>query len=215
MTRVKLGGVVAVLALAVGLSGCGSSGQGQLRRPQGIVYSPNGEPLTGGPLGHRPCAQVMDGWFDRLDIGHQGRVTHDQFLADAEAQFVRMDLDHDGYITPEELARFRAPYTDNRQAMVPPSDERPDGGGDAAESRRGRRQEGPSQPSRGTGHASLTQADPVMSADTDLDFRVSHQEFLAQAEAIFKRLDSDHQGTITKPATEASCPKNADGELYR
>ena len=215
MSRLKLGGVVAVVALAVGLSGCGGSSHAQIRRPQGIVYSPNGEPLTGGPLGHRPCAQAMGGWFDRLDGGHQGKVDHDQFINDAEAQFARMDLDHDGYITPEELARFRAPYTDNRQAMVPPSDERPDGGGEG-EGRRGqRRQDAPSQPTRGSGHASLTEADPVMAADTDLDFRVSRQEFLTQAEAVFKHLDHDHQGAITRPAAETSCPKNADGETFR
>jgi len=76
-----------------------------------LLFSPNGEPITGGPLGQRPCAEAMGDWFDRLDSQHRDAISREAFLADARAQFAKMDLDHDGWITPAELSIYREPYT--------------------------------------------------------------------------------------------------------
>ena len=46
-----------------------------------IIYSPNGEPLTGGPLGHPSCEEVLARWFDRLDVDRRGTIDRDQRTA--------------------------------------------------------------------------------------------------------------------------------------
>jgi hypothetical protein len=105
-------GTVVLLALLPALAAC--SGQGDpappAPRPTGPLYSPNGEPLSGGPLGHPSCQDALGRWFDHLDTSHTGAIDLAAFLADARHQFAAMDLNHDGQITPDELARYRVAY---------------------------------------------------------------------------------------------------------
>src|SRR5947207_754054 len=63
------------------------------------------------------------------------------------------------------------------------------------------------RPSAGRGDdGSIDQADPVMSADTNLDFRVSLAEFLAQARRVYARLDAGADGRLTRmAAVERAC----------
>ena len=95
------------LSLCTALLAC--SGLDKSSPPKAVLlFSPNGEPITGGPLGQRPCAEAMGDWFDRQ---HSAALSRESFLADARAQFAKMDLDHDGWITPAELSIYREPYT--------------------------------------------------------------------------------------------------------
>ena len=166
----------AVLLLAAGLSACaGHHGRSKHPVPPQLLYSPNGEPLNGGPLGTPPCDAAMAGWFDRIDANHDGRVDREEFLADARAQFARMDVEHYGYLTSEELDRYRAPY--RRGTRIPP------GGGN----------------------------DPVMSADSDLDFKVTPEEFAAQAAETFKRL-AGPDGTIGRDRLPSLCKAPSSSE---
>ncbi len=186
------------------------------------LYSPNGEPLSGGPLGHPSCEAALAGWFDRLDPSHQGKVSQAVFLADTAAQFDRMDLDHDGQITPAELASFRAPYDEPLMAEPVPRP-RPDavtagGQGDApfpgergdGRGRRGMGDGGWNQPTaQPLPHRANSvdiSADPVMAADTGLRFRVSRDEFLAQAGSVFARLDADRDGWLSRDEAVQACP---------
>ncbi|WP_158303936.1 EF-hand domain-containing protein [Paramagnetospirillum magneticum] len=75
-----------------------------------LLYSPNGEPLTGGPLGLPSCKLATEVWFERADTNHDGRLDREEFMADARAQFLRMDLDGQGYLTSDVLERYRDPY---------------------------------------------------------------------------------------------------------
>jgi hypothetical protein len=145
-----------------------------------LIFSPNGEPLSGGPLGHPACGEAMDRWFDRVDANHDGWIDRDEFLADARAQFARMDLDHDGNITSDELATFRAPFT--------------------------------AQPRAGGGRPPGTDADPVMSADANLDFKVSLAEFLRQADEIYSSLASAHGGGIGREDARRGCTRAEGGQ---
>lgn len=173
---------IAAVTLAILASACAGP---QKTAPAGAVllFSPNGEPITGGPLGQRPCAEAMGAWFDR--VGHGGTLGRDAFLADARAQFARMDLDHDGWITPAELSVYRAPYL--------PAPDGPEGG-------LGR--------NRGAGptRSSVTQEDPVMSADIGPKFKVGLEEFLTQADEVFTRLDKGHKGLLSREDVTGSCP---------
>ena len=202
-------GPCVALALVLALSACArnSHDKDQTNLPaRSTVYSPNGEPLTGGPLGRHLCVEALDSWFDRLDVGHTGRISHDQFIADTLVQFDRMNLDHDGFITSEELSRYRTPYEDTHgasQVPLPPRDD--DTGPDGYRRKQQQQQRPDSAASRGGSRTIQMVADPVMSADTDLDFKVSRAEWLQQAEAFFKAFDHDHQGAFTKQSIEGGC----------
>jgi hypothetical protein len=50
------------------------------------------------------------------------------------------------------------------------------------------------------------QPDPVMSADVNLDNRVTLEEFQAQAARTFASLDRNRDGRLSKDEVEASCP---------
>lgn len=160
------------LAVVLGLAGCGHDHHGgaPTKPVARMLYSPNGEALTGGPLGQPKCQDAVAGWFARVDANHDGRVDRDEFLADARAQFAAMDIDRQGYLTAEELGRVRTPYRPANYA------------------------------------ARASHQDPVMSADANLDFKVTPEEFLQQAEATFRRLDADHDGAIEAGELAPLCP---------
>jgi Ca2+-binding EF-hand superfamily protein len=171
-------------------------GRGEERpRPAKPILSPNAEPLTGGALGQRPCREALDGWVARIDTDHDGRISRAEFLADARAQFARMDLDQDGFITADELSTYRDPFLPHEEP-APLRRPRPEGGpGQPPAGGPGREPSGPT-----------ATADPVMSADTNLDFKVSLDEFLRQATALFDSLDIDHSGTLDSGKVTRRCP---------
>ncbi len=167
------------------------------------LYSPNGEPLTGGILGHPACEDALAGWMKSLTASHDGSISHDVFMADANHQFDRMDLGHTGFITAADLATFRAPYEDPIQPEHPPQ------AGDDRTSRRlgpGAAAGNPPSP-RPSGNLVDVTADPVMSADTSLRFKVSREDFLRQAEETFAHLDADHDGTLSRAEVMSFCPR--------
>jgi hypothetical protein len=196
--------MAAVLAgLVAGCSGRGPMGLGRDEpkpRPPEVAVSPNGEPLSGGPLGKLACADAAAQWFGRVDANHDGSIDKGEFMADLRAQFARMDLDHDGFITPDELAAYRAPYLYRSEGRTPPA------GGEAKPTPEGDTENAPHHRQRGAGpsHALPSGlADPVMSADRNLDFKVSLDEFVAQGAEVFARLDKDKDGRISRAEAEA------------
>ena len=221
------------------LSGCGHN----LRLPwedapppksqaPSVVFSLNGEPLTGGPLGQMACTEALARWFERVNANHDSGIDRRELLDDAKTQFARMDLDHDGFITADELTIFREAYRPSAAAQRARTDEtRPEserkGGGEQHPQHQhhgpgggggGPGPGGPGGGNRGPGGGSSAKtlaagiSDPVMSADKNLDFKVSLAEFLAQAEENFARLDTDHNGRLSWNEIEAQgCPKTGDG----
>lgn len=200
--------------LAIGLIGC-SHDSNRPPRPEytGILYSPNGEPLSGGVLGYPVCESALSAWFDRVDGNHDGRIDADEFMMDARRQFAAMDLDRSGVITASELARYRAPY----EMKVPRENVASNEGGeeqgeerDSGErrSRRGGQRRGAQRAAAG-GPADMSdsQPDPVMSADVGLRFEVRLEDFLAYAQQKFSTLDRDRDGTLDRNEVVASCPK--------
>jgi len=155
------------------------------RGPLQIIYSPTGDPLNGGPLGRPACPEAMKHWFARVDTKHDGAITLDEFLADAKTQFQRMDIDKNGYLVSEEVERFRMAYRE--EPVGEKSGEQSSGG------HHGKEHGG----NEGGSNASVI--DPVMSADTNLDFKVTPEEFMAYSEKTFKSLDTDHKGKLSLP----------------
>lgn len=200
------------LALVLTCTGCGSSRETH-HRDAGptVLYSPNGEPLSGGPLGQPSCEAALSGWFNRIDANHDGAVDRQEYLADARSQFQKMDIGHDGYITASKLTVYRAPYEEGSPAaagerdipLAPPP-----------EAEQGhRRGHGPSEPPPPQAARPLTPRtadgveDPVMSADRSLSFKVSLEDFLAHAGEVFAQMDVTHSDRLTLAAVQSRCPK--------
>jgi len=194
---VKITGLLAMLLI---VSACASHGGGisrttPLARP--ILFSPNGEPLSGGPLKYPSCDDALAGWFTRVDANHDGFIDHNEFMADARVQFDVMDITHDGSLTAAKLAIFRQPYEDNDRGITS-ADSSP-----AA----GHRSEHPGErptPSQSRQPYSEPE-DPVMSADRTLSFRVTLADFLAAAEENFNHMDSDHRKMLTLANVQNRC----------
>ena len=160
-----------------------------------ILYSPTGDPLNGGPLGKPTCAEAMKHWFDRVDTKHDGIITLDEFLNDAKAQFQRMDIDKNGYLVSEEVERFRMTYRDYAAGEKPSAAVNQD-------DYHGREHGNNGSGENGGGNV----IDAVMSADTNLDYKVTPDEFAAYSQKVFKSLDTDHKGTLNQVrVTTAYC----------
>ena len=193
------------LVLTAWLGACGHS---RTAEPQAYpVLSPNGEVLSGGPLGRASCRDAMAHWFDRVDSDHDGKVTLGEFATDAQSQFAAMDLDKDGMVTPAELAEYRAPYMPSQPAepMVRTEDRsRP-----AGDARRGPNQRAarPGIGQRGTSHpdAGADRLDPVMAADVRLRNEISLEDFVAYAKRHFAALDIRHRGALSREDVQQSC----------
>jgi len=194
--RLRTAMVVGILILgSVALGACG--GRDEPERPPPPV-SPNGEPLVaGGP--DATCEAALGRWFDAADLNHDGSLDTAEFLADAARWFAVMDANHDGAVTPDELTALRLKLTPPAPRPVRGSDE------ERAE-RSGRDRRGGflgigGEPRR----LSADRPDPVMSADLNLDNRVTEEEFQAQATRVFAGLDRNRDGRLTKDEVLVGC----------
>ena len=183
-------GVLALLFAA-------SCSSGHPEHPRHLaIFSPNGEPLSGGPLGFPKCEVAMGGWFDRLDAAHRGALDRAGFIADARRQFKAMDLNHDGILTPDVLLRYREPYSVGVAPERAPRDEQAerDKAGHPGHMRKS------GSGATGTTGADIARdvPDPVMSADTSLRLRVTEPEFVLHAGKVFDSLDADRDGRVSR-----------------
>jgi Ca2+-binding EF-hand superfamily protein len=203
-------GRAAFLFLLAVLSACAPSQhrnqQNSKLGPTYMLYSPNGEPLNGGPLGRPTCEEALSIWFGRVDIDHSGGISHAEFMADATSQFARMDIDKNGYLLPEELERYRLPYRQDTSS-VSGNSQSSDAGSSGGQHRRSRHA---TSDDSGSSHASgkpyqNTAPDPVMSADTNNHFKVTLQDYIAQADRKFAELDADHDGNLSPDELLRTC----------
>lgn len=198
-----------VLALLFLTSACGGPPGGERsapgpERPQALplINTPTGE-----PLGRAQCAHAASAWFVRTDSDRDGGLSGAEFSADAGAVFARLDRDADGFVTPDELQKARMPFFD--QGGEPEQPQRPRGSGGMGGGRPPAGGDmGGDMPTRegksgGAGSGSL---DPVMTADSNLDFKVSRAEFAAHNDAIFTALDKNADHRLSMDEVVASCP---------
>ena len=203
--------LTAVTVLSTLLSACSGAHK---KTSQGIaatrlVYSPNGEPLSGGPLGHLSCEAALAGWFQRLDSDRRGTINIDQYLSDARRQFAAMDLDKQGAITADQLTRYRAPYVSLSKPETAASADgsiQPPGFGQGAH-RQAQPNTAPHAPAAGNpgGHSPDEEPDPVMAADVHLQFKVTLADFLAYADRKFVELNAKHDGRLAKTEVLVLC----------
>lgn len=197
-----------VLAVTACSSPPGPGGRPPGDGPQAMTLqtSPNGE-----PLGRAVCADALTVWFGRVDANHDGSLSTAEFLNDSDTQFARLDRDHDGFITADELLELRRPFLLQDQ----PDERRPKGGsgggfsGGPGGGPPGGGPGGGAPPGGSSGSARGTSGqdvDPVMTADTNLDFKVSPTEFRHRAEEEFAHLDRDGNQVLSQDEVTHSCP---------
>jgi hypothetical protein len=110
-----LGAATALLVSVLGLAACASEDHpdrpergfrgegGESRPPRGgpsLFVSPAGEPFRSGPGEPYPVAL----WFRGADANGDGKLTRDEFVADAARFFEILDRNHDGVIDGQEKA---------------------------------------------------------------------------------------------------------------
>lgn len=138
-----------------------------------VIFSPTGEPLSGGRLGHPACNDAIGKWFDRVDANHDGVIDRHEYFEDARRQFAAMDLDKTGLLTPSELAEYRAAYSVYLQPKKHGDDKEPILTAD-------------------------DRPDPVMAADDKMRFEVSLDQFLRYQNGFFTSLPGGDKGRVAR-----------------
>ena len=197
-----------VFLLAGALVLAGEAAAQPLQSPKAAGYtqlfmSPCGEPYrakTGEPY---PVAL----WFKQTDANHDGVIDKAEFRADHAGFFDALDTDANGVLDGPEVS-----FYENR---VAPDVYHPEMFGMAIgpilaqyEPQGGINEPKRRQPREYVGAAAyglLAEAEPVRAADTDLNGRVSKQEFQEAADRRFARLDKNGDGKLEL----AELPKTA------
>lgn len=175
-----------------------------------LFIAPSGEPFRGVAGEAYPVAT----WFARADADKDGKLTRGEFRRDAMTFFPALDVDRDGIVDAKEIARYeevvvpevRVAFGDPVRYRIPSAGGYPEG--DPSSQRVGgfestgaaapkRLKQLPDLP-RGAGRYALINApQPVVSADTDLNRRITEAEMGAAADRRFTLLDPDARGFLT------------------
>jgi Ca2+-binding EF-hand superfamily protein len=188
--------------------------------PWAPFVSPMGEPFR--PKNRND--DTLADWFYQADRNHDGVLTSDEMIADAERFFATLDTNHDGQIDPDELAEYEyqiAPeiQVNSRAKRLPgqpaeavrqsDSDDWDAEDDHSRPRRHGRSDEVDS--SLGIGgalqgaarYALLNIPEPVAAADADFNRAITLDEFRKAAIERFALLDRAHQGRLMLAELEA------------
>jgi Ca2+-binding EF-hand superfamily protein len=181
------------------------------RRLPNIFISPAGEPFRADHDAPYPVSV----WFMQADADHDGRLSREEFRADALRFFDRLDEDHDGVIdglelqdyeqkiAPEILPQIEGLHAYEGMDMSLNFDD-PNNTEDRHShgNRGGQGQQRPPQV-RGVGvqgaavYSLINIPEPVAAADVHFDGRISRQEFSDAADHRFDLLDKLQTGYLT------------------
>src|SRR5437764_13660021 len=70
--------------------------------PWAPFISPMGEPFRA----HSTSDDTLAAWFKQADRNHDGQLTVDELVADAERFFGTLDTNHDGEIDPDAIDHY-------------------------------------------------------------------------------------------------------------
>lgn len=212
-TALLTASVIALSMVTLSLAGAanaqdrGPGGYGARERVEGlnqqVFFSPSGQPFRAPPGQPYP---VVD-WFNAADTNHDGKISHDEFVADAMKFFAVLDVNHDGYINSPENTRYEnqiAPeilridpriqqptnYTSKPDSDMDPSAS-DDQGGSSGNDKYFKQIQGASQ------YGLIDEPQPIRAADANFDFRVSKDEWLAATNQRFNILDRNGDGFLT------------------
>lgn len=191
--------------------------------------SPMGEPIRA----RTPNEDTLARWFNQVDRNHDGYLTPDELVADAERYFAILDTNHDGQIDPDELvhyewtvapeiqvnSRLRRARAPGEPAPKADTDAYKGENKEARQSRRSDRDENYGLQGAAR-YALLNLPEPVVAADADFNRAITLQEFRQAALDRFQLLDKKHEGRLTlqeleamKPVVTGKPPKRRDDEV--
>lgn len=177
--------------------------------PWAPFLSPMGRPYRSRSNDDDPFAR----WFREADLNHDGYLSPDEVRADALAFFNMLDTDHDGTIGTEELVAYETEVAPEVQVYSNWKRTRQEAAADGVGSERPRR-----RPDRSVDgyqlnglqgaarYSMLNIPEPVAGADSDLNGKISRDEFLGAADHRFQLLDTGHQGTLSMESLKAMLP---------
>jgi hypothetical protein len=203
---------LSALALAAFLAGCAGGGRGPPpgfeAGPAGmnLFISPSGQPFRAAPGAPYPSAV----WFAGADADHDGRLTVQEFRADALAFFNSLDKNHDGVVDGFETQDYErsipemAPRVRSLQfgeGMNMNLGRRGGGGGGGGQGGGGGgRRSGRGAVGGREGAALFSyffDPQPVAAADSDFNSRISLTEAQSIADRRFAMLDTAGAGFLT------------------
>ncbi len=150
---------------------------------QQLFITPAGEPYRAAPSTPYPLAA----WWSRINPGDTGQVDAAALVADAARFFAVLDVNHDGIVDGFETRAYE-------NTIVPEI----------------LRVGGPGGLQGAAPYSLLNDAEPVRSADADLDGKVTLAEFRHKARDVFIRLDKNHDGQLAKAELPTPMIDNAD-----
>lgn len=165
-------------------------GEGPRGPRQQLFISPSGQPFRAPPGAPYPVAA----WFAQADADHDGRLTREEFRADAMAWFKALDVDGDGQIDMPEVTRWEEQVVPEitRMGLGGP------GGGFGGRGPRGggRGERFDTRTQGAAAYSLINEPHPVRGADADFSMSVSRKEWLAAADRRFDLLDVNHDGAL-------------------
>lgn len=153
-----------------------------------LFISPAGQPFRAPADQPYPVAA----WFAQADRDRDGRLTRDEFRADAEVWFKGLDANADGQIDMPEATRWE-------EVLVPEITRTGSGRGAGVGGRRNAlgRNELDTRRQGAAPYSLINEPHPIRGADADLSFGVSVPEFRAAADRRFALLDVDGDGGVS------------------
>lgn len=156
-------------------------------RPRAQLFiSPAGQPFRA-PAG---APYPVSTWFAQADADHDGRLTRDEFRADADLWFKALDVDGDGQVSMPEVSRW--------EEELVPEITRSGLGMRGASDRRGapRRNTVDTRLQGAAAYSLINEPHPIRGADSDFSFGVSRAEWRAASDRRFALLDVDGDGVL-------------------
>lgn len=215
----------AVLCASFVLAGCASEGPGYRTVGEGgygrggggddaprerglpnLFISPAGKPYRAA----RGEPYPVNAWFAAADKNHDGKITLEEFRADAIAFFDELDANHDGVIdgfesqayeqriAPEILPRIEGLAAEEGMNLTLGRHTAGEPEIGASRGARGGRERAGDRKAQGAGlFGLLNEPEPVTAADTQFDSKITRQEFLSAADRRFEALDIGREGYLT------------------
>ena len=172
-----------------------------------LFISPAGQPFRA-PMGQ---PYPVAAWFVQADASHDGRLTREEFRADAEAWFKTLDANSDGEVSMPEVTRWE-------EQLVPEITRATYGGYGDGRGEALRRNVIDTRAQGAARFGLINEPHPIRGADADFSMGVSRAEWRAAADRRFDLLDLEKDGALLLadlPRTPAQgrADKKAGGAL--